>query len=181
MVCPTGEYCAPLMFLTEPLLILLCYNDRIGCLPSEAGSRAALSTDTMERKLLEMSQRIRQLEDVVQILQGIRSNKPHPLLDEKYLSIKSLTSGEDDNDERNDDGGRGEMNALTDALGTLAIADSGEVRFMGRVSNEVRLLFIETLLGAQCSSHSTGIGLGKHSCRYRKHTLPLSSSYSSKG
>ena len=101
----------------------------------------------------------RSLEDAVQIIQSLQSNSPHPLLEDRYLTIKSFedveepdpgpeaervtgvngaggggTSGDDGEEE-----GRGEGNAvLTDALGTLAITDKGEVRFMGRVSTEVR-------------------------------------------
>lgn len=107
-----------------------------------------------------MSQRIRQLEDTVQIIQALQSNSPHPLLEERYLSIKSFedveepdpgpeaekgagvngansgnTAGEDGEGEV---GGEGSA-VLTDALGTLAITDRGEVRFMGRVSTEVRV------------------------------------------
>lgn len=91
----------------------------------------------MHRKLLEMSRRIRQLEDVLQIFQAMQSNNTHPLLEENHLMIKSLKNEEEEEDEKDNDD-QGETAALTDAMGTLAIAESGEVRFMGRVSNEVR-------------------------------------------
>ena len=46
-----------------------------------------------------MSDRIRQLEDVVQILQATQSNKPHPLLDEEGLQIKFFDLNADEADE----------------------------------------------------------------------------------
>lgn len=137
-LCPNGEHTVDVCM--DMFLIAYCYNDLTGSMSGGTGSRVIFSsTDTMHKKLLEMSQRIRQLEDVVQILQGMQSNKPHPLLDEKHLQIKTFKNNEEDDNETNDDGGEQEdVAGLTDALGTLAIADNGEVRFMGRVSNEVR-------------------------------------------
>ena len=86
----------------------------------------------MHRKLQDMSQRIRQLEDTVQIMQGMQSNNPHPLLDEQFLQIKSF----DIDDEAGQD--TKENAELSDAFGTLTISDKGEVRFIGKLSSEVR-------------------------------------------
>ena len=80
-----------------------------------------------------MSDRIRQLEDVVQILQATQSNKPHPLLDEEGLQIKFFDLNADEADEDTE-----EEIELSDALGTLAITDEAELQLMGRHSTEVR-------------------------------------------
>lgn len=86
--------------------------------------------------MLEMSQRIRQLEDGVQILSAATSANPHPLLGDEYLSIKSCNY--DGVEEEKEEEDPEQPIELTDAFGTLAITDKGEVRFMGRVSSEVR-------------------------------------------
>lgn len=90
----------------------------------------------MQKKMRDMSQRIRQLEDAVQILTASTSMHPHPLLGEEYLSIKSCNYDGIENEKEEEDE-IGEVVELTDAFGTLAITDNGEVRFMGRVSTEV--------------------------------------------
>ena len=80
-----------------------------------------------------MSDRIRQLEDVVKILQALQSNKPHPLLDEEGLQIYFFdlnANGADENVE--------EEIEHSDALGTLAITDEAGMQFLGRHSIEVR-------------------------------------------
>lgn len=67
------------------------------------------------------------------------SHMSHLLLGEIYPSIKSCVDTEEDDDEKKGDGEQEEIDALTDALVTLAITDSGKKLFMGRVSNEVWL------------------------------------------
>lgn len=91
-----------------------------------------------------MSDRIRQLEDAVAILQSTLSSEPHPLLARELLKIKSsieLHAAVDD-----DVAAQGtrkqepeEEESVMDAFGTLAIRDDGAATFYGRsAGSEVR-------------------------------------------
>jgi hypothetical protein len=85
-----------------------------------------------------MSHRIRQLEDALAILQSTISAERHPLLQDELLKIKfgpevpespQTSSHEEDK----------EMKQSIDALGTLTLGDSGEVKYYGRsAGSEVR-------------------------------------------
>jgi DNA-binding transcriptional MocR family regulator len=85
-----------------------------------------------------MSQRIRQLEDALQIAQATISSQPHPLLSEDLLSVKT---GVDDVTGENvppkEDLGDDEEEGMINALGTLKVSAPGDSTFMGRVSAEV--------------------------------------------
>ena len=104
-----------------------------------------------------MSDRIRQLEDGLAILQSSVSREPHPLLARELLQIKSVlelhaaaglpldehemllppslarTAADDSGDEPD------AAPPLVDALGTLALRDDGAATFYGRsAGSEVR-------------------------------------------
>lgn len=91
-----------------------------------------------------MSDRIRQLEDALTILQSTTSNEPHPLLDRELLKIKSSIElhaaiNEDERDPTQEDG---EESQYIDAFGTLAIRDDGAATFYGRsAGSEVKWLY----------------------------------------
>ncbi|KAI5123018.1 hypothetical protein M0805_007639 [Coniferiporia weirii] len=114
----------------------ICPN---GSLSGGHGTRYVLAnTDKLHKKLLEMSKRIRQLEDALQIAQASISPITHPLLSEELLLIKtgvdiSVADESSANDE-NDPAGE-----LTGALGTLTISKRGEAYFVGRVASEALL------------------------------------------
>jgi hypothetical protein len=78
-----------------------------------------------------MSNRIRQLEDALAILQVTVSDKPHPLLTEDLLKMKfgSEAINPKDPDDSDEDGYAA---GAIDALGTLTLEDSGELRYFGR-------------------------------------------------
>ncbi len=85
-----------------------------------------------------MSNRIRQLEDALAILQATVSDRPHLLLTEELLKIKfgsealhpkSLEEGDEE----------ANTQASIDALGTLTLGEAGESRYFGRsAGSEVR-------------------------------------------
>ena len=106
----------------------------------------------MRKKTLEMSQRICQLEDAVQILQASVTSLPHPLLSDEHLAIKSCIYDGNEN-EKPREADAEEPVELTDAFGTLAITDGGEVRFMGKISSEVHIL-LSGSLHLHCSPSS---------------------------
>lgn len=109
-------------------------------------------TETLHQKIAQMSDRIRQLEDALAILQSTLTGpngEPHPLLQRDLLKIKSSielhsASGEggpDENPDREGQGeGDGEGEQYIDAFGTLAIRDDGAATFYGRsAGSEVRV------------------------------------------
>lgn len=84
-------------------------------------------TDQLHKKISEMSNRIRQLEDALAILQATISDRPHALLTEDHLKIKFGSEAILPKDEEGE-----EREASIDALGTLTLEDSGESRYFGR-------------------------------------------------
>lgn len=78
-----------------------------------------------------MSNRIRQLEDALAILQSTISDKRHPLLSDELLKVKfgaeALNPHQDSSSDRNES-----MLESVDVLGTLTLGDSGEVKYFGR-------------------------------------------------
>lgn len=107
-----------------------------------------------------MSDRIRQLEDAVAILQSTLSSEPHPLLSRELLKVKSsieLHAAIDDQlaAQSGASGGSStststakqdpeeEEESVMDAFGTLAIRDDGAATFYGRsAGSEVRGRFL---------------------------------------
>jgi hypothetical protein len=87
-----------------------------------------------------MSNRIRRLEDALAILQSTVSEERHPLLADELLKIKF---GPEASDGHRASSGPEEQAAKQaqsiDALGTLTLGDSGEVKYFGRsAGSEVR-------------------------------------------
>ncbi|KAF7970134.1 hypothetical protein HWV62_24900, partial [Athelia sp. TMB] len=88
------------------------------------GSRFVLAdTEQLHRTVSEMSQRIRQLEEALAILQSGVSTETHALLTENLLSIKYGL----DSQPRQEPA----IMETIDASGTLTIGDSGESRYFG--------------------------------------------------
>lgn len=72
------------------LYLLLVLSRPPGALVSGKGTRFILAnTEQLHEKVHEMSDRIRQLEDALQILQSRSTPEPHPLLSPDLLSVKS--------------------------------------------------------------------------------------------
>ncbi|KLO09688.1 hypothetical protein SCHPADRAFT_833692 [Schizopora paradoxa] len=114
----------------------------LGELLGGQGGRLVLAdTDELHRTIAEMSKRIRQLEDALQIEHGMRSTDSHPLLREELLSVKkglerdkTLSNGEAEAE----DGDRGEE--ITCAMGLLTISEGGGARYLGATGSEQALL-----------------------------------------
>ena len=97
-------------------------------------------TDRLHRKIEEMSDRIRSLEDALAILQSSITRETHPLLRRDLLDIKSglqlhsalhshpnPDTGEPQTPQQID-----EESAHIDSFGTLAVRDDGVATFYGR-------------------------------------------------
>ncbi|KAI0942941.1 hypothetical protein AcV7_002222 [Taiwanofungus camphoratus] len=122
----------------------ICPN---GSLTTGQGTRFILAdTDRLHRKIAEMSDRIRQLEDALAILQSSVTRESHPLLSSDLLKIKSgleLHSaihrlgdvdgeGEGEGEQEGQHEAETEESQYIDAFGTLAVRDDGGATFYGR-------------------------------------------------
>ncbi|KAG7442877.1 uncharacterized protein BT62DRAFT_904567 [Guyanagaster necrorhizus] len=122
----------------------ICPN---GSLITGQGTRFVLAdTEKLHQKIAHMSDRIRQLEDALTILQSTVTTEPHPLLDRDLLKIKSSielhaaiqeSEGSTAQAEDTDD------SQYIDAFGTLAIRDDGAATFYGRSAGQESLLIGE--------------------------------------
>ncbi|KAL4249924.1 hypothetical protein ABKN59_002007 [Abortiporus biennis] len=105
----------------------ICPN---GSLSSGQGTRFILAdTDQLHRKISEMSERIRLLEDALAIFQAGVSSERHPLLRDELLSIKFGPEVRRTVDEEHS---RNAASQSIDALGTLTVGTHGETKFIGR-------------------------------------------------
>ncbi|KAJ7619360.1 fungal-specific transcription factor domain-containing protein [Roridomyces roridus] len=107
-----------------------------GILSAGQGTRFILAdTDQLHAKIAEMSQRIRQLEEALAILQGVVSAERHPLLAADLLGIKFAAEAPKRTKLPDT-----EQEQAIDALGTLTLGDSGEVKYFGRSAGTETLL-----------------------------------------
>ncbi|KAF9563813.1 hypothetical protein CPC08DRAFT_705725 [Agrocybe pediades] len=137
----------------------ICPN---GSLITGQGTRFVLAdTEALHQKIGQMSDRIRQLEDALAILQSTLTGPngdPHPLLHRDLLKIKSsidlhsasdaATEGKAARDGKEEEEGDAEQ--YIDAFGTLAIRDDGAATFYGRSAGSESLL-----IGEAASNPST--------------------------
>ncbi|KZP21364.1 hypothetical protein FIBSPDRAFT_740823, partial [Athelia psychrophila] len=91
--------------------------------PGQTARSFSPDTDHLYRKIFEMGQRIRQLEDALAILQSNISTEPHALLAEHSTSVKSYTNIPSAPKE--------EIEETLNSFGTLTIGDSGEHKYFG--------------------------------------------------
>lgn len=95
------------------------------------------ATDHLHRRITKMSERIRQLEDALSVLQSSVSRDPHPLLRDELLSLKVEKKEEGVDPEEGQ-----EKERVIDAFGTLSITDRGSSRFFGAAGGTEILLGI---------------------------------------
>jgi hypothetical protein len=85
-----------------------------------------------------MSDRIRQLEDALAVLQSAHAHEPHPLLQDS-----TLLTDHDKLEERAVESDEGEDRADTlSAFGTMSISDHGVSRFFGATGGSENLLLV---------------------------------------
>ncbi|KAJ7628705.1 fungal-specific transcription factor domain-containing protein [Roridomyces roridus] len=125
----------------------ICPN---GSLITGQGTRFVLAdTEKLHTKIATMSDRIRDLENALAILQSSVTTEPHPLLDRELLKVKSAielhsaVEGEEDGGTMNrgkvDDG---TVDEYVDAFGTLAIHEDGATTFYGSSAGPESLLLV---------------------------------------
>ncbi|KDQ61406.1 hypothetical protein JAAARDRAFT_30847 [Jaapia argillacea MUCL 33604] len=114
----------------------ICPN---GKLTGGHGSRLILAdTEKLHRKIAEMSDRIRQLEDALAVLQANTSKERHPLLGEEFKNVKFWPEPVTEAPEQPD---YDPIAETVDALGTLTISETGEAKYYGRSAGSEALLF----------------------------------------
>ncbi len=116
----------------------------LSCYSSKCFRFVLADTNVLHSKLNEMSERIRQLEDGLQLAHSAQSSQSHPLLSENLLSIKGgvvQQSRQQTPSETNDSEEGRELDIL-ETFGTLRIGDDGGTRFLGpSAASEVRRTF----------------------------------------
>ncbi|KAL1940728.1 hypothetical protein VTO73DRAFT_7769 [Trametes versicolor] len=117
----------------------ICPN---GSLSAGQGTRFILAdTDQLHRKISEMSERIRQLEDALAIFQAGISHERHPLLRDELLTIKFGPEVRRTVDEEHS---RDLLSSSIDALGTLTVGEHGESKYFGRSAGSETLISVST-------------------------------------
>ncbi|KAI0958195.1 hypothetical protein AcV7_004081 [Taiwanofungus camphoratus] len=115
----------------------ICPN---GSLSAGQGTRFILAdTEQLHRKISEMSERIRQLEDALALMQSGLSENKHPLLRDELLAIKFGPELRRTVDEEHT---RENLSQSIDALGTLTIGDHGETKYIGRAGGPETLFLV---------------------------------------
>lgn len=110
-------------------------------------------TDKLHRKISEMSNRIRQLEEALALLQAVVSGERHPLLQDELLKIKFGAEAPQAADAMSPKSEGSPHLSTIDGLGALTLGDSGEMKYYGRSagsqvslpSNRLCVLEISTL------------------------------------
>ncbi|KAG2047430.1 hypothetical protein BDR06DRAFT_963916 [Suillus hirtellus] len=103
----------------------ICPN---GSLSTGQGTRFVLAdTEHLHHKIVEMGQRIRQLEDALSIFQGGVSEEVHPLLTEDLLSIKFGPEAPKSSNDATHESSSVPINSS----GTLTIGNGGESNYFG--------------------------------------------------
>ncbi|KAG9313765.1 hypothetical protein JVU11DRAFT_6124 [Chiua virens] len=124
----------------------ICPN---GKLTTGQGTRFVLAdTEKLHEKILLMSDRIRQLEDALAVLQSsIAPSESHPLLRRDLLDVKSIidlhVAIDDERDRKASESRADDDSQYIEAFGTLALRDDGAATFYGRSAGSESLLIGE--------------------------------------
>ena len=88
-----------------------------------------------------MSDRIRQLEDALSVLQSTSSKEQHPLLRDSLLVLDPDTNAPKNDDGAESDDGEAPPDVVN-AFGTMSITDHGIGRFFGPTGGSEGLLLV---------------------------------------
>lgn len=111
-----------------------------------------------------MSERIRQLEDGLQLAHSAQSSQQHPLLSENLLSIKNgvLQQSRQQTPETIDSE-QGPQSDILETFGTLRIGDDGSTRFLGpSAASEVIKTWSRCAFVNLCELSCSGAPFGTH-------------------
>ncbi|KAH8997103.1 fungal-specific transcription factor domain-containing protein [Lactarius hatsudake] len=147
----------------------LCPN---GSLATGQSTRLVVAaTEHLHRRIDRMSDRIRELEDALAVLQGSRSSEPHPLLCGGSLFVD--TDKPDEQPQESEDEG---VDEVTKSFGTLTVSDHGLSRFFGSTGgSDLLLLEKDDSVGSPSQtteSNSSRLSLPLHLQRF-SHSFPF--------
>ncbi|KAF8798605.1 hypothetical protein BYT27DRAFT_7203180 [Phlegmacium glaucopus] len=112
----------------------------LGILTGGQGTRFILAdTEQLHEKIYEMSNRIRQLEDALAILQSSVSDQRHPLLSDELLKVKFGSESINVRETPTSDEDHAPQKSI-DALGTLTLGSSGKLQYLGRSAGSETLM-----------------------------------------
>ncbi|EPQ52220.1 hypothetical protein GLOTRDRAFT_28919, partial [Gloeophyllum trabeum ATCC 11539] len=95
-------------------------------------------TDALHRKITQLSERVRQLEDALGIMQAAVSQERHPLLRDELLKVKFWPEVTQDDEAQPQAESPGVADTALE-LGTLSIGENGDAKYFGRSAGaEVR-------------------------------------------
>lgn len=114
------------------------------------------ATEHLHKRITRMSDRIRQLEDALAVLQASNSREQHPLLRDGLLSIdEKLEPPPTAEDEEAEE----PTEAVVNAFGTMSIMDHGVSRFFGPTGGPEGLLLVSLISHSSSSSSSLTLPL----------------------
>ncbi|TFK37395.1 fungal-specific transcription factor domain-containing protein [Crucibulum laeve] len=112
-----------------------------GILSAGQGTRFILAdTEQLHRKISDMSNRIRQLEDALAILQSTVSDQRHPLLEDELLKVKFGSEALDARAQQSSSSEEETTKGSIDAFGTLTLGESGYTKYYGRSAGSETLM-----------------------------------------
>lgn len=115
----------------------ICPN---GKLSTGQGTRLILAdTDALHRKITQLSERVRQLEDALGIMQAAVSQERHPLLRDELLKVKFWPEVTQDDEAQPQAESPGVADTALE-LGTLSIGENGDAKYFGRSAGAESLL-----------------------------------------
>jgi hypothetical protein len=114
----------------------------LGILTGGQGTRFILAdTEQLHEKIYEMSNRIRQLEDALAILQSSVTDQRHPLLSDELIKVKFGSESINARDIVPSDEDHAPQKSI-DALGTLTLGSSGKLQYLGRSAGSETLMMV---------------------------------------
>lgn len=116
----------------------ICPN---GALAGSQGSKHLFAdTEELRKAIAEMSHRIHLLEDALETLHASQASTRHPLLTDNLKAIKYLP--EKRNLPQEQPPSNDEITPISDALGTLSVTDTGDVKYYGQSAGSERILSV---------------------------------------
>ncbi|EPQ52662.1 hypothetical protein GLOTRDRAFT_46721 [Gloeophyllum trabeum ATCC 11539] len=112
---------------------------------SRSSGHLFADTEELRKAIAEMSHRIHLLEDALETLHASQASTRHPLLTDNLKAIKYLP--EKRNLPQEQPPSNDEITPISDALGTLSVTDTGDVKYYGQsAGSEVRISLLRSIV-----------------------------------
>ncbi|TFK49096.1 hypothetical protein OE88DRAFT_1663469 [Heliocybe sulcata] len=112
-----------------------------GSLSGGQGTRLILAdTESLHRKITQLSERVRQLEDALAIMQAAVSQEKHPLLRGDLLQVKFWPELDERSEDVPSSAGNDQVADVIRELGTLSIGEHGDALYFGQSAGSESLL-----------------------------------------